>query len=104
MLSTGVYREYLTRLGPPQYFKRLQEILDGNRAASSSGLPELKKLSPRQGQEFLNYLGSRLRTAGRKFHTTKFVSEDARVAFEKKMEFEFVSIPAPFLVDTQLRS
>jgi hypothetical protein len=78
--------------------------MDGKREASSSGLPEMKKLSPRQGQEFLNYLGSRLRTAAKNFHTTKFVSEDAKVAFEKKMEFEFVSVPAPFLVDTQLRS
>jgi hypothetical protein len=89
-------------LGPPHYFKRLQEVIDGKRAASSSGLPEIKKLSPRQGQEFLNYLGSRLRTAAKKFHTIKFVSEDARVAFEKKMEVEFVSVPGPFLVDTQL--
>jgi hypothetical protein len=102
MLSKGVYREYLTRLGPPQYFKRLQEIMDGTRVVSSSGLPEIKKLSPRQGQEFLNYLGSRLRTAGKKFHTTKFVSEEARVAFEKKMELEFVSVLGPILVDTQL--
>lgn len=102
MLSKGIHREYLTRLGAPPYFKRLQEVIDGPHVASSSGLPEIKKLSPRQGQEFLNYLGSRLRTAAKKFHTTKFVSEDARVAFEEKMEIEFVSVSGPFLVDTQL--
>jgi hypothetical protein len=91
MLSQGIHKEYLRRLAPPPCLEALQEKIDRMHAASSSGLPELKSLSPRQGQEFLNYMGSRLRTAAKKFHTTRFDSENARVAFEKKMGTEFVS-------------
>lgn len=90
MLSNNPHQSSLRPLGGHHIFERLQKEIERKVKLSSSGLPEIKTLPPRQAQEFLNYLGCRLRTAAKKFHTTEFVSEIARSAFEEKINTEFV--------------
>jgi hypothetical protein len=92
MLSNNQRNSLLVPVGGSRYIsEQLQKMIDDRRMLSISGLPEVKLLSPRQGQAFLNYLGCRLRTAGKKYHTTAFVSESARATFEKNIKIDFVS-------------
>ena len=72
---------------------RLQQEIKRKETLSTSGIPEIKSLPPRQAQDFVNYLGSRLRTVAKKFHTTVFPSEVARRTFEEKVNTEFVCHP-----------
>lgn len=90
MLSNDPHQSSLRPLGGRHIFERLQKEIQRKVKMSTSGIPEIKALPPRQAQEFLNYLGCRLRTSAMKFHTTQFASEGARSTFEEKINTEFV--------------
>ena len=97
MLSNNPARSSIRPLGGHHFGlhfgDRLQQEIERKEKLSSSGIPEIKSLPPRQAQDFVNYLGSRLRTVAKKFHTNVFPSEVARRTFEEKINTEFVCHP-----------
>ena len=90
MLSNNLHNSSLRPLGGCHICERLQTEIERKQKWSSSGLRDVKALPPRQAQEFLNYLGCRLRSAAKKFYTRQFVSEVEHSAFEEKINTEFV--------------